>query len=70
LEHVRDVVEAPNLGLEGLVVDALVVSDLASGLLKRDYWLPPDEEVDKLLTKVAQRLYFLILRLPFSLLAH
>lgn len=54
MEHVRDIVEAPDLGLEGFVVDALVVSDLASGLFQRDYWLPPDEEVDKLLAKVAQ----------------
>ena len=61
LQHVGDIVESANLGLEKLFVEDFTVRYLLCCLLKRENVLPGDEKAYKLLTKIAKRLDFLIL---------
>jgi hypothetical protein len=70
LEHICNVVKTTNFGLQGLVINDLIVGYLTSGLFKRDNFFPSNEKVNELLTKVAKRLDFLVLWLSLALQAH
>ena len=70
LEHVRNVVEPANFGLESLFIDSLIISYLTCGLLERYHLLPPNKQVDELLAEVAERFDLLVFGLPLALLAH
>ena len=56
LQDIRNVIQAPDLRLEKLLIVDLAVWDLLCSLLKRQDILPCDKETDELLTEVAKRL--------------
>ena len=59
LEHVRYIIEPPNLGLQLLLFD-VPVGDPDCSLLETDCSLPGDKETDELLTEQAQALLFFL----------
>ena len=61
LEHVGDVVESADFGLQELLVEHFAIGDLLGGLLERQHILPCHEQTDELLAKVAERLDFFVL---------
>jgi hypothetical protein len=54
LENICNIIKPSNFSLESLIVDLLIVCDLASSFFKRDYLFPTNKQVNKLLAEVAE----------------
>lgn len=67
LKHVCNVIKSPNFGFQSLIVQLFTIRDFSGSLLKRNYLFPRHEEDYELLTKMAQRFYFLVLLRPLEL---
>ena len=70
LQDICDIIESANFGLESFVINGFIISNKSSSFFQRDYCFPTHKQMDKLLTEVSKRLDFLVLWLPFTLLAH
>lgn len=62
LEHVGNIIQPTNLGLQALFIHSLVfVGDLARSFFKTDDLFPGDKEGDELLAENSQRFLLLVL---------
>ena len=63
LQHVGNVIQASDLGLEELLIEDFAVRNLLGRLFEAKYVFPSHEKLDELLAEVAQRFYLLVLGL-------
>ena len=65
LEHIGDIIQSSDFSFKHFFID-LFIWDLPGSLFKRDYRLPANKEVDKLLAETTERLNFLVLWLSLA----
>ena len=63
LQHVGNVIQSADLGLEELLVEDFAVRNLLGRFLEAKHVFPGHEQLDELLAEVAQRFNFLVLGL-------